>query len=188
LIHAGAAPRTRSRRLLADVGAVADSFFANSGSGRRWRRRWCGRQRRRQVRGRRAQHPNRDRTESGRARCSVAHNPISNQKLGAGIAPFRKLMDAGVNVALGTDGISSNDTARMLDVMHVAAILHKVTSPDYTSGALCHSTPRIADLKPRCEIGSLASLQGKVASWVMPVPRSACAVHADQSTATHPRC
>jgi 5-methylthioadenosine/S-adenosylhomocysteine deaminase len=68
----------------------------------------------------------------GKARCSVAHNPISNQKLGAGIAPFRKLMDAGVNVALGTDGICSNDTARMLDVMHVAAILHKVTSPNYT--------------------------------------------------------
>jgi 5-methylthioadenosine/S-adenosylhomocysteine deaminase len=67
----------------------------------------------------------------GKARCSVAHNPISNQKLGAGIAPFRKLMDAGVNVALGTDGICSNDTARMLDVMHVAAILHKVTSPNY---------------------------------------------------------
>jgi 5-methylthioadenosine/S-adenosylhomocysteine deaminase len=40
-------------------------------------------------------------------------------------------MDAGVNVALGTDGICSNDTARMLDVMHVAAILHKVTSPNY---------------------------------------------------------
>ena len=63
----------------------------------------------------------------GKARCSVAHNPISNQKLGAGIAPFRRLLDAGVNVALGTDGISS----RMLDVMHVAAILHKVTSPNY---------------------------------------------------------
>jgi 5-methylthioadenosine/S-adenosylhomocysteine deaminase len=67
----------------------------------------------------------------GRARCSVAHNPISNQKLGAGIAPFRKLLDAGVNVALGTDGISSSDTSRMLDVMHVAAILHKVTTPNY---------------------------------------------------------
>jgi 5-methylthioadenosine/S-adenosylhomocysteine deaminase len=67
----------------------------------------------------------------GKARCSVAHNPISNQKLGAGIAPFRKLLDAGVNVALGTDGICSNDTPRMLDVMHVAAILHKVTSPNY---------------------------------------------------------
>ena len=67
----------------------------------------------------------------GRARCSIAHNPISNQKLGAGIAPFRKLLDAGVNIALGTDGICSNDTARMLDVMHVAAILHKVTTPNY---------------------------------------------------------
>jgi cytosine/adenosine deaminase-related metal-dependent hydrolase len=68
----------------------------------------------------------------GAALCSVAHNPISNQKLGAGIAPFRKLLDAGVNVALGSDGISSNDTSRMLDVMHVAGLLHKVTSPDYT--------------------------------------------------------
>jgi 5-methylthioadenosine/S-adenosylhomocysteine deaminase len=68
----------------------------------------------------------------GAARCSVAHNPISNQKLGAGIAPFRKLLDAGVNVALGTDGTSSNDSARMLDVMHVAAILHRVASPAYS--------------------------------------------------------
>ena len=32
----------------------------------------------------------------GAARCSVAHNAISNQKLGAGIAPIRPLMDAGV--------------------------------------------------------------------------------------------
>lgn len=64
---------------------------------------------------------------------SIAHNAISNQKLGAGIAPFRKLLDAGVNVALGTDGISSNDTPRILDVMHVAALLHKVTTPDYTT-------------------------------------------------------
>ncbi|AWC21309.1 Atrazine chlorohydrolase [Aminobacter sp. MSH1] len=62
---------------------------------------------------------------------SVAHNPVSNQKLGAGIAPFRKLLDAGVNVALGSDGISSNDTSRMLDVMRVAGLLHKVTTPEY---------------------------------------------------------
>lgn len=66
------------------------------------------------------------------AGCSIAHNAISNQKLGAGIAPFRKLWNAGVNVALGTDGISSNDTPRIFDVMHVAALLHKVTTPDYT--------------------------------------------------------
>jgi 5-methylthioadenosine/S-adenosylhomocysteine deaminase len=66
------------------------------------------------------------------AGCSVVHNAISNQKLGAGIAPFRKLWTAGVNVALGTDGISSNDTPRIFDVMHVAALLHKVTTPDYS--------------------------------------------------------
>lgn len=66
------------------------------------------------------------------AGCSVAHNPISNQKLGAGIAPFRKLRDAGVTVALGSDGISSNDTPRIFDVMHAAALLHKVTTPVYS--------------------------------------------------------
>jgi cytosine/adenosine deaminase-related metal-dependent hydrolase len=67
----------------------------------------------------------------GQAGSSVAHNPISNQKLGAGIAPFRKLRDAGVNVALGSDGGSSSDSARMFDVIKAAALLHKVTTPDY---------------------------------------------------------
>lgn len=68
-----------------------------------------------------------------RAGSSVAHNAISNQKLGAGIAPFRKLLDAGVNLALGTDGVCSNDTPRMFDVMKAAGLLHKVTSPDYAT-------------------------------------------------------
>jgi 5-methylthioadenosine/S-adenosylhomocysteine deaminase len=65
------------------------------------------------------------------AGASVAHNAISNQKLGAGIAPLRKLLDAGVNVALGSDGGSSSDSARMSDVIKAAALLHKITTPDY---------------------------------------------------------
>lgn len=65
-------------------------------------------------------------------RSSVVHNPISNQKLGAGIAPWRELLDAGVNVALGTDGLCSNDSARMFDVVKSAALLHSVSEPDYT--------------------------------------------------------
>lgn len=68
----------------------------------------------------------------GAAGSSVAHNAISNQKLGAGIAPIRDLLNAGVNVALGTDGLCSNDSARMFDVMKAAALLQKVTTPDYT--------------------------------------------------------
>jgi len=39
-------------------------------------------------------------------------------------------MDAGVTIALGTDGASSNDTLRVFDVMRVAALLHSATGPD----------------------------------------------------------
>ncbi|PYE32269.1 5-methylthioadenosine/S-adenosylhomocysteine deaminase [Rhizobium sp. PP-WC-1G-195] len=66
----------------------------------------------------------------GAARCSVAHNAVSNQKLGAGIAPIRRLLEAGVTVGLGTDGVCSNDTARILDVMRTAALIHGVSGPD----------------------------------------------------------
>ena len=68
----------------------------------------------------------------GEAGVSVVHNTISNQKLGAGVAPVRQLLSAGVNVALGSDGISTNDTPRMFDVMHACGLIHKVTTPDYT--------------------------------------------------------
>jgi 5-methylthioadenosine/S-adenosylhomocysteine deaminase len=68
----------------------------------------------------------------GAAGCSIAHNVISNQKLGAGIAPVRRLLDAGVNVALGTDGLCSNDTARMFDIIHAAGLIHSVATPDYS--------------------------------------------------------
>lgn len=68
----------------------------------------------------------------GAAGCSIAHNAIANQKLGAGVAPVRRLMDAGVTLALGTDGVSSNDTARIFDVMRVAALLHSATGPNYS--------------------------------------------------------
>jgi 5-methylthioadenosine/S-adenosylhomocysteine deaminase len=68
----------------------------------------------------------------GEAQCSMAHNAVSNQKLGAGIAPIRRLLDAGVHVGLGTDGLSSNDTARIFDVMRVAGLIHSVPGPDYS--------------------------------------------------------
>lgn len=73
----------------------------------------------------------RDMELMGEACCSIAHNAVSNQKLGAGIAPIRRLMDAGVTVALGTDGVSSNDTARIFDVMRVAGLIHSTSGPDF---------------------------------------------------------
>lgn len=61
---------------------------------------------------------------------SIAHNAVSNQKRGASIAPIRRLLDAGVTVELGTDGVCSNDTARIFDVMRTAGLIHSVPSAD----------------------------------------------------------
>jgi 5-methylthioadenosine/S-adenosylhomocysteine deaminase len=82
----------------------------------------------------------------GAARCSVAHNAVSNQKLGAGIAPIRRLLDAGVTVGLGTDGVCSNDTARIFDVMRVAALIHGVCGPDPDEWLTAHDILHAATL------------------------------------------
>lgn len=66
----------------------------------------------------------------GRAGVTVVHNAASNLKLGAGVAPVRRLTDAGVAIALGTDGVSSNDTASIFDVMRIAGLLHGASGPD----------------------------------------------------------
>ena len=55
---------------------------------------------------------------------SVVHNPTSNMKLGSGFCPVQKLMDAGVNVALGTDGAASNNNLNMLEELHLASVIH----------------------------------------------------------------
>ncbi|ROS23248.1 guanine deaminase [Rathayibacter sp. PhB127] len=82
---------------------------------------------------------------------SVSHNPISNLKLGSGIAPWRALHDAGVNLGLGTDGCSSSDSPRMLDVIKAAALLHKVTDPDLSSW------PTVAEVLTAGTIGGARS-------------------------------
>jgi len=56
---------------------------------------------------------------------SVAHCPASNLKLVSGIMPLGKLLKAGVNVALGTDGPSSNNNLDMFEDMKIAALIHK---------------------------------------------------------------
>ena len=67
----------------------------------------------------------------GNANASIAHNPVSNLKLGSGIMPLRKMLDHKVNVVLGTDGMSSNDGYSMFETMKFAALLQKVVDPDY---------------------------------------------------------
>ena len=55
---------------------------------------------------------------------TCVHNPTSNMKLGSGFMPARALLDAGVNVALGTDGAASNNNLNMFEEIHLAALLH----------------------------------------------------------------
>ena len=61
---------------------------------------------------------------------SVAHNPQSNMKLSSGIAPIKKMLDAGINVSLGTDGASSNNDLDMWEEMRTASLLQKVATMD----------------------------------------------------------
>ncbi|HEX3011152.1 MAG TPA: amidohydrolase [Syntrophomonadaceae bacterium] len=58
----------------------------------------------------------------------VAHNPESNMKLSSGIAPVPDMLNAGIPVALGTDGASSNNNLDMLQEMRSCAMLHKVNT------------------------------------------------------------
>lgn len=56
---------------------------------------------------------------------TAVHNPVSNLKLGSGVARLDAMRAAGVNVALGTDGVSSNNTHDMFGEMKIAALLQK---------------------------------------------------------------
>lgn len=64
---------------------------------------------------------------------SVLNNPGSNMKLANGFSPVEKLIDAGVNVALGTDGSSSNNNLNMFEEMNYASLVNKATTLEPTA-------------------------------------------------------
>jgi 5-methylthioadenosine/S-adenosylhomocysteine deaminase len=80
----------------------------------------------------------------------VLHCPESNLKLASGFCPVHKFLDAGVNVALGTDGAASNDDLDMFGEMRTAALLAKGVSSD-------------ASALPAAQALRMATLNGAVA-------------------------
>ena len=61
---------------------------------------------------------------------AVAHCPHANLKLASGIAPIGAMVEAGVRVALGTDGAKANNRLDLFDVMKFASLIHKGVSHD----------------------------------------------------------
>ena len=63
----------------------------------------------------------------------VVHCPQSNMKLASGSCPTHKLLEAGVNLAIGTDGAASNNDLDMLDETRSASMLAKLTAMNPTA-------------------------------------------------------
>ena len=94
--------------------------------------------------------------------CHVVHCPESNLKLASGFCPVGQLMDAGINVALGTDGAASNNDLDLFGELKTMALLAKAVSGD-PCALNAHAALRMATINGAKalgwdhEIGSLES-------------------------------
>lgn len=101
--------------------------------------------------------------------CSIVHCPESNLKLASGFCPVERLWQAGVNVAIGTDGAASNNDLDLLGETRTAALLAKAVSGSATA-LNAHSALRMATLNGAralgldAQVGSLET--GKLADLV----------------------
>jgi 5-methylthioadenosine/S-adenosylhomocysteine deaminase len=63
----------------------------------------------------------------------IAHNPTSNLKLSSGIAPVQRMLEIGLHVGIGTDGVSSNNDLDMFEEMRLTALLAKGSTGNPTA-------------------------------------------------------
>jgi len=91
---------------------------------------------------------------------SIVHCPESNLKLASGFCPVQTLLDAGIPVALGTDGTASNNDLDMLGEMRTAALLAKAVHND-ASALPAHSVLRMATLNGAHALG-MADATGSI--------------------------
>lgn len=114
---------------------------------------------------------------------AVAHNPNSNLKLASGIAKVPEILNAGVNVSLGTDGAPCGKTYDVFREMHLAGILHKGANLD--AGLMgAESVLEMATINGARALGlekEFGSLEvGKKADFVVVNPGILCAAPWDE--------
>lgn len=61
---------------------------------------------------------------------AVVHNPMSNLRIGSGVAPARAMLDAGLTLGIGTDASNTSDGQNMFEALRLAAFLSRVADPD----------------------------------------------------------
>ncbi|MFB6145932.1 MAG: amidohydrolase family protein [Candidatus Nanohaloarchaea archaeon] len=102
------------------------------------------------------------------ANAGVAHNPAANLKLGNGVADVPSLIEQGIKIGIGTDGVASNNNLNLFEEAKLAGLLHKRNDPrDITEqevlDMLTISGARVLGMED--EIGSIE--EGKKADIVM---------------------
>ena len=101
--------------------------------------------------------------------CHVVHCPESNLKLASGFCPVGKLIDAGINVAIGTDGAASNNDLDLFGELKTAALLAKAVAND-ASVLDAHAALRMATINGAKALGwddQIGSLEaGKSADMI----------------------
>ncbi|NCP88379.1 MAG: amidohydrolase [Anaerolineae bacterium CG_4_9_14_3_um_filter_57_17] len=100
------------------------------------------------------------------AGAGVAHNPSSNLKLASGIAPVAKMLEAGLNVGIGTDGPASNNDLDMFEEIRLAAFLAKTAANDPTA------VPAAQALSMATRIGAKAMHIGHLTGSLEPGKRA----------------
>lgn len=84
---------------------------------------------------------------------SIAHNPISNLRLGSGVMPWRRIIDRGIPVCLGTDEAIADDAVNLWQVMKMAGLVHNLSGPDHSRW------PQAAEIVHCATIGGARAMQ-----------------------------